>query len=98
MELNKNKLQEALQTVALYTCTETQILQKFLNIETEGIVVIKSTDLQKQLGVSHTAIYSSLKNLEFKGVLIKLRDQRNSYKLNVEKLESIIKIYDNIRN
>lgn len=97
MKLDKNKLLQALERVNVHTLVESKILQKFIALEENNIAVIKSKDLKEQLDVSHTAIYSSLKNLQLKGVITKIKTLRDSYELNEKKLASIIDIYEKSR-
>ena len=97
MKLDKNKLLQALERVNVHTLVESKILQKFIALEENNIAVIKSKDLKEQLDVSHTAIYSSLKNLQLKGFITKIKTLRDSYELNEKKLASIIDIYEKSR-
>jgi predicted transcriptional regulator len=88
---------EAFIKVGLYTPAEASILKKMLEIETKGIVLVPAKTLKQVLNLSHTAIYSSLKTLQLKGVITKLSDQPHSYKINYLKLEEAISLYKKIK-
>ena len=68
------------------------ILKEMINVEENNIACIKAIYLTEKLKVSRTAIYSSLKMLELKGYIKKLRTLRDSYRLNEEKLQDILNI------
>ena len=88
---------EALNNVGLYTSAESTILQKILKVETDGVALIPAKILKDVLDLSHTAIYSSLKTLQLKGVITKSTDQPHSYKVNFQKLEEAINLYKKIK-
>ena len=94
--MKKDLLYKAIPNIGLYKQAESAILEKLIRVSIDNIAVIQANDLKKQLNLSHTAIYSSLKTLQFKGVIEKLQSQSNSYKLNQEKLEYAIQLYKNV--
>lgn len=95
---NNKLLLEAFSNVGLYTQAETTILQKILEVETDSVAIIPAKNLKKVLKLSHTAIYSSLKTLQLKGVITKLNDIPHSYKVNYPKLDEAISLYKKMRN
>jgi predicted transcriptional regulator len=96
MKMKKDLLYKAIPNIGLYTQAESAILEKMIKASIGDIAVIQAKDLKKQLNLSHTAIYSSLKTLQLKGVIEKLQSQSNSYKLNQEKLEYAVQLYKNM--
>lgn len=96
MKMKKDLLYKAIPNIGLYTQAESAILEKMIRVSIDNVAVIQASYLKKQLNLSHTAIYSSLKTLQLKGVIEKLQSQSNSYKLNREKLEYAIQLYKNM--
>jgi len=94
--MKKDLLYKAIPNIGLYTQAESAILEKMIKVSIDNVAVIQANYLKKQLNLSHTAIYSSLKTLQLKGVIEKLQSQSNSYKLNREKLEYAIQLYKNM--
>lgn len=88
---------EAFSNIGLYTQAEAIVLQKILDVETDGVSVVPAKTLKQVLQLSHTAIYSSIKTLQLKGVIIKSNDQPHSYKVNHTKLEEAISLYKKIK-
>ena len=87
MKIDKNKLKKAVSLSSFFTVAESNILQEMIDIEKDSVVIISPKELQFKLKLSHTAIYSSLKNLRLKGVLSKVEEKISCYKLNESKLE-----------
>jgi hypothetical protein len=87
MTLNKEKLKKTVSLSSFFTVAESNILQKFIDIEKNSVVIISPKELQLELKLSHTSIYSALKSLRLKGVLSKIEEKMSCYKLNEEKLE-----------
>lgn len=96
MNISKSLLLEAIPNIGVYTRAETEILKKLIDIEVDNISVIPIKALKSQLSLSHTSVYSSLKSLQNKQLIEKVYNQSNSYKLNTDKLNHIIKLYKNI--
>jgi Fe2+ or Zn2+ uptake regulation protein len=96
--MQKDLLLKAIPSIGLYTPAESAILKKMIEISINNVAVIMAKDLKKQLSFSHTAVYSSLKTLQLKGVITKLQSQPNSYELNQEKLEYALNLYQNVHN
>jgi hypothetical protein len=96
--MQKDLLLKAVPSIGLYTPAESAILKKMIEISINNVAVIMAKDLKKQLSFSHTAVYSSLKTLQLKGVITKLQSQPNSYELNQEKLEYALNLYQNVHN
>lgn len=96
MKIQKDLLYKAISNIGLYTQAESAILEKMIRASIGNVAVIQAKDLKQQLNLSHTAIYSSLKTLQLKGIIEKLQFQRNSYRLNEEKLEYAVQLYKNV--
>jgi len=94
----KDLLSKAISKIGLYTQAESAILNKMIEVSIDNIAVIQAKDLKKQIELSHTAIYSSLKTLQLKGIITKLQSQPHSYALNQEKLEYAINLYKSLKN
>ena len=97
-DMQKDLLFKAIPNIGLYTQAESAILKKMIEISINNIAVIQAKDLKKQIDLSHTAVYSSLKTLQLKGVITKLQSQPHSYELNQEKLEYALNLYKNVHN
>jgi len=96
--MQKDLLLKAIPNIGLYTPAESAILKKMIKISIKNVAVIMAKDLKSQLSLSHTAVYSSLKTLQLKGIITKLQSQPNSYELNQEKLEYALNLYKNVHN
>ena len=96
--MQKDLLLKAISNIGLYTHSESAILKKMIEISINNIAVIQAKDLKSQIPLSHTAIYSSLKTLQLKGVITKLQSQPHSYELNQEKLEYAVNLYQNVHS
>jgi len=96
--MQKDLLLKAIPNIVLYTPAESAILKKMIEISINNVAVIMAKDLKSQLFLSHTAVYSSLKTLQLKGIITKLQSQPNSYELNQEKLEYALNLYQNVHN
>ena len=96
--MQKDLLLKAISNIGLYTHSESAILKKMIEISINNIAVIQAKDLKSQIPLSHTAIYSSLKTLQLKGVITKLQSQPHSYELNQEKLEYAVNLYKNVHS
>jgi len=96
--MQKDLLLKAISNIGLYTHSESTILKKMIEISINNIAVIQAKDLKSQIPLSHTAIYSSLKTLQLKGVITKLQSQPHSYELNQEKLEYAVNLYKNVHS
>lgn len=96
--IDNQLLFEAFSNVGLYTQAESTVLKKIIDVETDGVSVVPAKTLKQILQLSHTAIYSSLKTLQLKGVITKLTDQANSYKVNHTKLEEALSLYKKIKH
>jgi len=94
MELNKDYLTEAIQKVSVFTTVENNILQELLKVEENNVAFMRALDLKEKLNVSRTAIYYSLRSLQFKGYINKLHNLKDSYELNQEKLQSVLDMYN----
>ena len=92
----KDLLFKAIPVVGLYTNAESSIIKKMINVAIGNVAVIQVKELKRQLDLSHTAVYSSLKTLQLKEVITKLQSQPHSYEINLIKLEHIITLYQNI--
>ncbi len=97
-DMQKDLLLKAISNIGLYTHSESAILKKMIEISINNIAVIQAKDLKSQIPLSHTAIYSSLKTLQLKGVITKLQSQPHSYELNQEKLEYAVNLYKNVHS
>lgn len=97
-DMQKDLLLKAISNIGLYTHSESAILKKMIEISINNIAVIQAKDLKNQIPLSHTAIYSSLKTLQLKGVITKLQSQPHSYELNQEKLEYAVNLYKNVHS
>ena len=94
----KDLLIKAIPAVGLYTNAESSIINKMIHVAIGNVAVIQVKDLKKQLCLSHTSVYSSLKTLQLKNVITKLQTQSHSYEINLSKLEHVITLYQNIES
>lgn len=94
MNINKDNLLNALQRVTMFTNVENKMLQILIEVEDDNIAICSIANLIKKIAVSRTAIYSSLKNLQLKGFVVKLHNLKDSYEFNEEKLQFILDTYN----
>ena len=87
MAITNQILKKTIETSTYFSVTESLLLIKLLDIEKNDLAEINPRILQKEFSLSHTSIYNAIKKLIAKGFILKLSTQRNSYKIQKDKLE-----------
>jgi Fe2+ or Zn2+ uptake regulation protein len=92
---DKDTLIAAVANSELYSDIQSKILQELIKVSINQLATASAKYLHKTLGVSIAAIYTALKVLQNNGVIIKVLNENNTYKLNEEKLEYMVQLYLN---
>jgi len=94
---DKDVLIAAVANSELYSDIQSKILQELIKVSIDRLATASAKYLQKTVGVSIAAIYTALKALQNNGIIIKVLNENNTYRLNEEKLAYIVQVYQNKR-
>lgn len=100
MNILKNKplLLAAIDQYELYTKGQKDILKILISLCIDDIVKVGTTYLSEKTGLSRASIYLNLKKFAQEKLIVKTRkagERHDSYRLNEEKLEYILQLYQN---
>lgn len=92
---DKSIIIEAIESSELYSSVQSKILQELIKISTDYLATASAKYLHRTVGVSIAAIYTALKVLQNNGIIIKVLNENNTYRLDQEKLVYILQLHQN---
>jgi len=88
----------AIEDFDVYTVAQRIVLKTIVATSVNGVADISASYLQAKAGISRPTVYIILSRLEKDGYITRVRQQstrQNSYKVNEERVQYIIQLYNN---
>lgn len=96
--MDKTLLLRAIDDFEPYTKAQRSILRILVGLSVEDIANVGCSYLMKNACLSRPSIYLNLKKFEKEGFITRIKrtgSKQNSYKLNLERLDYILQLYQN---
>lgn len=93
--MEKDLVIRAVQEYDALSISEKKVFIELLNIQVNYMVIASVKSISRQTNCPVPTIYSALKKLRINNYITKIDDQSHSYKLNTDKIEFIVNVYQN---
>lgn len=96
--MDKTLLLKAIDDFELYSKAQRSMLKILVGLSVENIANVSCAYMVKNAGLSRPSIYLNLKKFEKEGFITRIKtigNKQDSFKLNPEKLDYILQIYQN---
>ena len=96
--MDKTLILRAIDDFEPYTKSQRSMLRILVGLSVEDVANVSCAYMMKNTSLSRPSVYLNLKNFENEGFIARIKNtgsKQNSYKLNLEKLDYIVQLYQN---